>query len=103
MTAKADINYIVTISDTRENYDQVFARESFDDYEAAHHCYYEFWKELFSEGSGWGDTEHKAVTLWQEASDGTLFSLYYMDEDEYESTVESLRYFFGDDLDISKL
>ena len=95
-TTKANIHYIVTISDTRENCDQVFASKRFDDYEAAHHCYYEFCKELFSEG----DTEHKAVTLWQEYSDGMTCSLYYMDEKEYENTIESLRYFFGDDFEI---
>ena len=87
----------VTISGTRENCDQVFACDSFDDLADAMTRYNRLCKEVFGKAGGWGDIEHKAVTLWQEYDDGTSVSVAYTDKDEYEYTLASLRFFFGDD------
>lgn len=95
------VSYEVTISDTRENCDQVFAcekfGEKFEDLKEAQRCYNKFCKEVFGEGSGWGDIEHKAVTLWQTYSDGTSISVAYTDKGEYESTLASFRLILGED------
>ena len=90
-------DYTVMISDTRENCDQVFACEKFDDIKAAMACYNKLCKEVFGEDGGWGDIEHKAVELFQEYSDGTSVSVAYTDKDEYEYALASFRVFFGDD------
>lgn len=92
--------YIVTISDTREDCEQVFSRERFDDLTGAMACYNRLCKEVFGEAGGWGDTEHKAVILWNEYSDGTISSVAYTDKDEYEYELASFRFFFGDDFEI---
>lgn len=89
--------YTVTISDTRENCDQVFACEKFSDFNEAQACYNKLCKEVFSEDGGWGDIEHKAVTLWQEYSDDTSISVAYTDKEEYESVLASFRFLLGDD------
>lgn len=100
MTTNADfriVSYDVTIFDTRENCDQVFACEKFEDFYDVQRCYNRLCKEVFGEDSGWGDIEHKAVMLCQTYNDGTSVSIAYTDKEEYAYTLASFRALLGDD------